>query len=197
MWHADVSWPLKKWLDFGHHLLIFLTLASFWLSETGQICNFRTFSGEPKGGMAWTLACWCILTTLRTYTLLAMVSWFSSFWYHFNLLKQVKFGFSGEFHHNAWEEWLEIWHADVSWLHFQLVIFWSWLLIFLILTVFWLSETSQICSFWLFSWQCIGGISWNNLVIISEEMEKTTFSILKSSSHRVGGIPDCCVVRLF
>ena len=66
IWHADVSWPLQNWLDFGHHLLIFLILASFWLSETGQICN-RTFSGERKGGMAWTLACRCILITFQTY----------------------------------------------------------------------------------------------------------------------------------
>ena len=67
------------------------------------------------------------------------------------------------------------------------------LLIFLILTVFWLSEASQICSFGEFSCECIGGIGWTNLVI-SEEMEKTTFCILKLSSHRAAGIHDCCVV---
>ena len=68
--------------------------------------------------------------------------------------------------------------------------------IFVILTVFWLSETSQICSFVAFSWECTGEIGWTNLVI-SEEMEKTTLGILKSSSHRARGIPDCSVVRLF
>ena len=67
------------------------------------------------------------------------------------------------------------------------------LLIFLILTVFWLSEASQICSFGEFSCECIGGIGWTNLVI-SKEMEKTTFCILKLSSHRAAGIHDCCVV---
>ena len=55
------------------------------------------------------------------------------------------------------------------------------LLIFLILMVFWLSETSQICSLGAFSWDYIGGIDSTNLVI-SEEMEKTTLSILKLSS---------------
>ena len=58
--------------------------------------------------------------------ILAMVCWFSSFWHHFDLVKQVKFGVSGDFLQNAWEEWLEFWYADVSWLHFQLLTFWSW-----------------------------------------------------------------------
>ena len=108
IWHADVSWPLQNWLDFGHHLLIIFILSSFWLSETGQICHFRTFSGKRKGGMAWTLACWCILTTFRTYS---------------------------DFGHG--------------------------LLIFLILSSFWLCETGQIGGFWGFSSECMGGMAWN------------------------------------
>ena len=39
---------LEKRFDFGNRLLIFLILAAFWPSETGQICDF-----------------WCILTTFR------------------------------------------------------------------------------------------------------------------------------------
>ena len=35
---------LGNWLDFDHRLLIFLILVAFWLSETGQICDFRAFS---------------------------------------------------------------------------------------------------------------------------------------------------------
>ena len=46
---------LENWLDFGHRLLIFLILAAFWLSETGQICDFWAFSWEHKGGMASNL----------------------------------------------------------------------------------------------------------------------------------------------
>ena len=68
---------------------------------------------------------------------------------------------------------------------FNSIYFGHGMLIFLILTVFWLSETSQICSFWAFSWECIGGIGWSNLVI-SDEMKMTIFSILKLSSHRAG-----------
>ena len=41
-------------------------------------------------------------------------------------LKQVNFWVSGNFLQNAWEEWLTIWHIDVSWLPFQLLTFWSW-----------------------------------------------------------------------
>ena len=41
---------LQTWLDYGHALLIFLYLASFWLSETGQIWGLRAFPGERMGG---------------------------------------------------------------------------------------------------------------------------------------------------
>ena len=46
-------WHLQNWFNFRHHLLIFLILAVFWLSETGQICDFWTFSWEHMGEMAW------------------------------------------------------------------------------------------------------------------------------------------------
>ena len=57
---------LKNWLDYGHSLLIFLILALFWLSETGQIWGFWAFSRERMEGMAWNFASGCILTTFRT-----------------------------------------------------------------------------------------------------------------------------------
>ena len=56
----------QNWLVYGHGLLIFLILALFWLSETGQIWGFRALSGERMEGMAWNFARWCILTTFRT-----------------------------------------------------------------------------------------------------------------------------------
>ena len=57
---------LQNWLVYGHGLLIFLILALFWLSETGQIWGFRAFPGECMEEMASNFACWCILTTFRT-----------------------------------------------------------------------------------------------------------------------------------
>ena len=57
---------LQNWLVYGHSLLIFLILALFRLSETGQIWGFRAFLGERMEEMAWNFACWCILTTFRT-----------------------------------------------------------------------------------------------------------------------------------
>ena len=57
---------LLNWLVYGHGLLIFLILALFWLSETGQIWGFRAFPGEHMEEMAWNFARWCILTTFRT-----------------------------------------------------------------------------------------------------------------------------------
>ena len=61
------------------------------------------------------------------------------------------------------------------------------LLIFIILMVFWLSETRIICSYQVFSWECIGGIGWTYLVI-SDEMEQAIFILRKLSSFRAGGI---------
>ena len=57
---------LQNCLVYGHGLLIFLILALFWLSETGQIWGFRVFPEERLEGMAWNFARWCILTTFRT-----------------------------------------------------------------------------------------------------------------------------------
>ena len=66
---------LQNWLVYGHGLLIFLILALFWLSETGQIWGFRAFPGEPMEEMPWNVACWCILTTFRTEKFMATVCW--------------------------------------------------------------------------------------------------------------------------
>ena len=48
---------LENWLDFGHHLLIFLILAPFWLRETGQMCSFLAFSWQCMKGMCRNLSC--------------------------------------------------------------------------------------------------------------------------------------------
>ena len=58
---------LQNWLVYGHDLLIFVILALFWLSETGQIWGFRAFPGERMEEMVWNFARWCILSTFRTY----------------------------------------------------------------------------------------------------------------------------------
>ena len=72
-WGNSLKWymlmyldRLQNWLVYGHGLLIFLILALFWLSETGQIWGFRAFPGERMEEMASNFACWCILTTFRT-----------------------------------------------------------------------------------------------------------------------------------
>ena len=57
---------LQNWLVYGHGLLIFLILALFWLSETGQIWGFRAFPGERMEEITWNFAHWWILTTFRT-----------------------------------------------------------------------------------------------------------------------------------
>ena len=78
----------QNWFVGGHSLLIFLILALFWLSETGQIWGFWAFPGEGMEGMAWNIACLFILTF-----------WF---WCNFHLVKQVKFWVSMHFGHAMW-----------------------------------------------------------------------------------------------
>ena len=80
------------------------------------ICLYFIWSREERmGGMVWNFTCWCILPTFRNDKILVTVYWFSLFWWHFDLKKQVKIVVSGHFLENAWKEWLEIWHGDVSW----------------------------------------------------------------------------------
>ena len=67
---------LQNWLVYGHGLVIFLILALFGLSETGQIWGFRVFPGERMEEMAWNFARWCSLTTIRTDKFMVTVWWF-------------------------------------------------------------------------------------------------------------------------
>ena len=150
---------IENWLDFGHRLLIFLIFVAFSLKETGQIKDIRAFSWEHKGGMVSNLACWCILTFRIDYILVA-ACWYS-FWRHFDLVKQVKFGVSGISFRTHGRDGLK----------FDMLIYsdhlWNWLhsghglFFFLILAPFWLSETGQMGSFQAFSWQCMGGMGRN------------------------------------
>ena len=80
------------------------------------------------------------------------------FWHSFDLVKWVKFGVSGHFPENAWREWPEILHADVSWPTSELVSLWSRSVDFQILALFWLSETGQIWGFRAFPAECMEGI---------------------------------------
>ena len=133
---------LQNWLDFGHGLLIFLLFRITFTCETGQIGGFQAFPGKFMEGMAWNFVCWCILTTFKSDNILVMVCWFSSFWYHFDLVKQVKFSVSRYFPENAWREWLEILHADVSWAPSRLIRYWSCSVDLPLLI--WLGETGNI-----------------------------------------------------
>ena len=56
---------LQNWLVYGHGLLIFLILALFWLSETGQIWGFGHFPENAWRKWPKIFALWCILTTFR------------------------------------------------------------------------------------------------------------------------------------
>ena len=105
---------LQNWLVYGDGLFIFLILALFWLSETGEILGFRAFPEERIEGMAWNFACCCILTTFRTDQIMVAVCWFSSLWCYFDLVKRVKFGVSRHFGHALWFSSLW-WPFDWNW----------------------------------------------------------------------------------
>ena len=60
---------LQNWSDYGHGLLVFLLLASLWLSEMGQIWGFQAFPGVCMVGITWNFACWCILITSELISL--------------------------------------------------------------------------------------------------------------------------------
>ena len=66
MLHADVSWPPSELISVWPLSVNFSNFSPNWLSETVQIWGFRAFPGERIEGIAWNLACWCILTTFRT-----------------------------------------------------------------------------------------------------------------------------------
>ena len=75
---------------------------------------------------------------------------FLKFWCYFNLVKQVKFGISGDFLENSWKEWPEILHTDGQ-----------GLLIFLILALFWHSKMGQIWVFRSFPGEPIEEMVWH------------------------------------
>ena len=67
---------VQNWLVYGYGLVIFIILALFGLSETGQIWGFRVFPRERMEEMALNLARWCILTIFRTDKFMVTVWWF-------------------------------------------------------------------------------------------------------------------------
>ena len=68
---------------------------------------------------------------------------------------------SGHLPVNAWREWPEILHADVSWPSSELISLWPWYVDFLILALFWLSETGQIWGFRAFPGERLEEMAWN------------------------------------
>ena len=86
---------------------------------------------------------------------------FFSFWWHFYLVKQVKFGVSGIFWRthgrNDFKFGMLLYHKCLQ----------NWLvdsghgLLIFILAAFWLSEKGQIWGFPAFSWERIREMTWN------------------------------------
>ena len=156
---------LQNSLDNRCDLLIFLILALFGLSETGQILGFRAFSGECMEGMAWKFACWCILNTFRIESFMVMVCWYFNFWRYFDLWNASNFGFPGiswRMHGgNGLKFCMLLYLGDLhNWLDYG-----HGLVIFQILALFLLSETGLIF-FFAISQEIHGGNGLKILMLI-------------------------------
>ena len=138
---------LQNWLVYGNGLFIFLILALFWLSETGQIWGFRAFPGERMEEMAWNFARWCILTPFRTDKFMATVCRFNNFGAILTSWKGSNLGFPGiirRTHGGNGLKFCTLMYLD----HLQnWLVYGHGLWIYLILALFWLSETGQIWGF--------------------------------------------------
>ena len=66
--------------------------------------DFWALARKCIEGIAWDLACWCILATFRTNKTMVTVCWFLKFWHYFDLVKWVKFGVSRHFPKNEWRK---------------------------------------------------------------------------------------------
>ena len=127
--HAGVSWAPSELI---YSLFIFLILALFWLSETGQLW-FPGIFWRTRGGNGLKFCMRMYLNHLQNWLVYGDgLLIFLKFWRYFDLVKRVKFGVSEHFLENAWGKWPEILHAAVLALHFAC---WCVLSIFSIVTV--------------------------------------------------------------
>ena len=125
-WHLYIEMGPRT----DYILIMVCWFSSFWchfdLVKQVKFGVSGDFCSERMERMAKNLVCWYILTTCLTDYFLVMLCWFSSFWWYFVWVKQVKFSVSGHFIEKTKEKWAEICHADTSWPPAQLIQFWSW-----------------------------------------------------------------------
>ena len=153
---------LQNWLFYGLGLWIFLILILFWLSETGQIWGFQAYQcskllpvHQPEadnfGGGPGTF--------LKLFFNFMFMIWDSRqqdwqlFWSSFE-----HWGISWRMHGGNGLKFCMLMYLD----HLQ-----NWLVLghgllsFVILALFWLSETGQIWGFRAFPGECMDGMAWN------------------------------------
>ena len=155
VWHAGVSWPLQNWLDFGDHLLIFLILTSFWLSETGQLPNifWRT---QGRNGLNFGMRMYPDhLQNLSNFVpglLIFLIM--ASFWLCDRGQIWGFWWFSSEgMGGMAWNLTCAYILTTFSTAYILVRVCWF-------SSLWWYFEAGQIYSFWAFSWECVGVIGW-------------------------------------
>ena len=144
--HAGVSWSPSE-------------LISLWLPSV-DFSNFGSILKWVKFGVSRHCQWPEILHADVSWPpseLISLWPWsvdFAKIWHYFDLVRQVKFGVSGHFLGNACmlmypyhlQNWLVLGHG---------------LLTFVILALFWLSETGQIWGFWAFPGERMDEMAWN------------------------------------
>ena len=153
---------LQNWLIYGLGLWIYLILALFWLSETGQIWGFRAYPGECIGGNGLKFCMLMYLAHFQNWLIYGLGLWIylilALFW--LSEMGQI-WGFRaypGECIGGNGLKFCMLMYLD----HLQ-----NWLVLghgllsFVILALFWLSETGQIWGFRAFPEECMKGMAWN------------------------------------
>ena len=152
---------LQNRLVYGRGLLIFVVLALFWLSETGQIWGFRAFPGERMEGRAWNFhadVSWPPSELISSGSRSVHFCNFGTILTRWNGSNLGFPGISQRTHGGNGLTYGMLLYPDhlQNWLAYG-----DDLLIFLILVLFWLSETGQIWGFRVFSGKPIEEMAWN------------------------------------
>ena len=124
--HTDVSWPPSELISLWPRSVDFSNFGAILTSWNGSNLGFPGISWRTHGGNGLKICTLMYLDHRQNwlvygYGLLIFVI-LALFW----LSETGQFGVSGHFLENAWKEWPEILHTDVSWPLSELNCSWSW-----------------------------------------------------------------------
>ena len=181
---------LQNWLAFRHVLLIFVILASFWLSKTGRIWGF--WEKQIEFGVSWyfwrthgrnDLKFGMLIYPDHLHILLHFRHDLLIFpiMAPFRLWNESNVWVSCHFLGNTWREWPEIYNANVSWPPSELIRFGYSQLIFVIVAPFWLREHFRKNTWEKCPEICHADVSWRHSELIrfcSRSVDFPSFGVI-------------------